>query len=387
MHLPFGDFTPYRFAHPEAMFTPALAIYESILDQNIEAMKRVVGRPDRWRPHVKTSKLQYTMRRLVDHGVGNLKCTTTLELSTACRAGAKDVVVAYPVSASASTRVAEIAAEFPAVAVSGIVETKSQLDLWRGKRVDLFIDVNPGMDRTGIDVARTDEIVALARSILSRGIRFRGIHYYEGHHNQPDLQERTRAAHAGYDVLIKLLKTLESSGVLVEEVITSGTPALPCALSYAPFNEARFLHRVSPGTVVYGDVTSAGQLPASCGLRPAAIVLSTVVSRPTANRFTCDAGHKTVSADAGIPNCAVIGYPGLEPLKPSEEHLPIDLAEGGTSPEIGELLYLVPRHVCPTVNNFDHALIIRDGQVAAVEQVTSRGREAPLAESAVSTSC
>lgn len=346
----------------------------------------MVENPDRWRPHVKTSKLLYTMQRLVEHGISNMKCTTTLELSTACQAGAKDVVVAYPVSASAAKRVEELAAEFPSVAISALIEHESQLDLWHGTRIGLFIDINPGMDRTGIEIARTDEILSLARSILSRGLRFRGIHYYEGHQNQPDLQKRTQAAHAGYDVLIKLLNTLDSAGIFVEELITSGTPAFPCALSYAPFTQARFLHRVSPGTVAYNDVTSISQLPPIYGLRPAAIVLSTVVSRPMPGRITCDAGHKTVSADAGIPNCAVMGHPGMQPLKPSEEHLPIDAAEGTTAPRIGDLLYLVPRHVCPTVNNFDHALIIRDGWVAAIERVTARGREIPLTEAAMGAS-
>ena len=98
-------------------------------------------------------------------------------------------------------------------------------------------------------------------------------------------------------------------------------------------------------------------------------------------RITCDAGHKTVSADAGIPNCAVLGDPAMQPLKPSEEHLPIDLPTGATAPNVGDLLYLVPRHVCPTVNNFDEALIIRDGQIVSVERVTARGREAPLSRS------
>lgn len=241
------------------------------------------------------------------------------------------------------------------------------------------------MNRTGIEITRVDEIAGLAQSILSNGIPFRGLHYYEGHHNESDSRVRTRAAHAGYDRLIQLIQTLESAGVFVEELITSGTPAMPCALSYAPFAKSRFLHRVSPGTVVYGDTTSIGQLPASYGLRVAAIILSTVVSRPKANCITCDAGHKTVSADAGVPNCSVLGHTGMHPLKPSEEHLPIELVEGTATPGIGELLYLVPRHICPTVNNFDQALIIRNGRVAAVERVTARGREAPLFASVMET--
>jgi D-serine deaminase-like pyridoxal phosphate-dependent protein len=131
---------------------------------------------------------------------------------------------------------------------------------------------------------------------------------------------------------------------------------------------------VSPGTVVYCDATSLSQLPEYQYL-PAAIVMTRVVSHPAPDIITCDAGHKTVSADAGIPTCTVLGHPELEPLVPSEEHLPMRVADGAAVPAIDELLYLVPRHVCPTVNNFDDAVIISDRKVIAVEPVSARGRE------------
>ncbi|MGH9858940.1 MAG: hypothetical protein ACRD5F_02830, partial [Candidatus Acidiferrales bacterium] len=70
---------------------------------------------------------------------------------------------------------------------------------------------------------------------------------------------------------------------------------------------------------------------------------------------------------------------GLMPLAPSEEHLPLRVARGARAPEPGELLRLIPKHVCPTVNNFDQAIILRHGAVAAIEPVTARGHEAPLA--------
>lgn len=50
----------------------------------------------------------------------------------------------------------------------------------------------------------------------------------------------------------------------------------------------------------------------------------------------------------------------------------------GEVPALGEALYLIPRHVCPTVNNFDAALLVRNGKVEAVERVSARGREMPL---------
>lgn len=34
--------------------------------------------------------------------------------------------------------------------------------------------------------------------------------------------------------------------------------------------------------------------------------------------------------------------------------------------------------VCTTVNNFDHALIVRNGEIVCVEAVSARGREMPV---------
>jgi 3-hydroxy-D-aspartate aldolase len=69
-----------------------------------------------------------------------------------------------------------------------------------------------------------------------------------------------------------------------------------------------------------------------------------------------------------------MGRPGLMGLRPSEEHLPIEVRSGAT-PSRGELLYLLPAHVCPTVNNFDKAVLVRGGKVEVVVPVTARGRE------------
>jgi D-serine deaminase-like pyridoxal phosphate-dependent protein len=108
------------------------------------------------------------------------------------------------------------------------------------------------------------------------------------------------------------------------------------------------------------------------------LVLTRVVSHPRADIVTCDAGHKAVSADAGVPTCVVVGHPELTPLSPSEEHLPIAVKEVAAGPRVGEALYLLPRHVCPTVNNFNDALVVRNGIVESVEIVSARGRETPL---------
>jgi D-serine deaminase-like pyridoxal phosphate-dependent protein len=363
----------YRLHNAQSLSTPSLLIYSEMIDTNIAAALRMMkGDANRWRPHLKTAKLGYTMRRLVEKGVRNAKCATTLELLSALDAGMEDVVLAFPVMGANAARVREIAATHPDRKISVLAEGPEQIDEWKGSAVGVFVDLNPGMNRTGMSEDRFEEVRTFVEHILKAGLEFRGLHHYDGHiHNtEPG---GAHAAHEGYSRLLALIGHLEQCGIDVSEVITSGTPAMPHALQFAGFNQADFVHRVSPGTVVYNDRVSLKELP-NYGFVPAVLVLSTVVSRPLANRITCDAGHKAVSADAGVPTCDVVGWPGLVGQKPSEEHLPLDVISG-KAPARGELLYLLPAHVCPTVNNFDRAVIVREGRVESIEPVTARGRE------------
>jgi len=372
----------YRVANTDTALTPALVLYPEIVASNVERTIALLnGDGSRWRVHVKTAKLGYTMRMLVERGAVNFKCATTLELLMACESGAKDVLVAYPVMGANARRIWEIAELFPKVRISVLAENAEQVMQWRGSSMGVFLDINPGMNRTGIEQGRGDEIVKMVQAIRETKLDFRGLHYYDGHYGGLDEGERTAFAHTGYDRLLAIVEELEKNGIAVEEVITAGTPTFPCSLSYAGFRREKFVHRVSPGTVVYNDATSLAQLPREYGYKPAVMVATRVISHPRAGIISCDAGHKAVSADAGVPTCIVAGHSELTPLPPSEEHLPMDVVGGGVGPKVGEVLYLLPRHVCPTVNNFDYALLVRRNQVEAVERVSARGREIPIAQS------
>src|SRR5262245_65883881 len=153
---------PYCIAGVESVLTPALAIYPEIVEANIEATLRVMGGDaDRWRPHVKTSKLGFVMRRMVERGVTSVKCATTLEMQTAAEAGAVDILVAYPMVGANARRVRELAEGAPGSRVSALVENSGQIKSWIGSNISLFIDLNPGMDRTGLGQERDSEIVTM----------------------------------------------------------------------------------------------------------------------------------------------------------------------------------------------------------------------------------
>lgn len=361
----------YEVRESERLLTPALLIYPEIVDANIAAtVKMADNDPNRWRPHLKTAKMHAIVELLMAYGVVQFKCSTTLELLIACQAGAEDVLLAYPVMGANAVRTKKIARNYPRTAVSVLVEDAQQAALWKESGIGVFIDVNSGMNRTGIAPARVTEIRQLARDL---GPQFRGVHFYDGHVSGIDAGEREKLAHEGYDRLLQLITSLE---LPVGEVITSGTPAAPFAISYPGFQDADFVHRISPGTVVFNDTTSLEQLP-GWGYQPAVVVMATVVSHPKPGIVTCDAGHKSVSADAGVPTCAVLDHPDWKPSKPSEEHLPIEVPEQ-SAPTLGDRVYLVPHHVCPTVNNFDEAIFIVRGQIQTAVLISARGHESAL---------
>jgi D-serine deaminase-like pyridoxal phosphate-dependent protein len=90
----------YEIDDVDRIITPALIIYPELVDINIKATLKMLGNdPDRWRPHIKTAKLGAILSRLIEHRIVNFKCSTTLELLTACQTGAADVLLAYSVVA------------------------------------------------------------------------------------------------------------------------------------------------------------------------------------------------------------------------------------------------------------------------------------------------
>lgn len=86
----------YRVSDVDDVLTPALVMYPEVIASNIEqTLKLLGGDANRWRVHIKTAKLGFTLRMLVERGIRNFKCATTLELLVACQSGVRDVLFAY----------------------------------------------------------------------------------------------------------------------------------------------------------------------------------------------------------------------------------------------------------------------------------------------------
>ncbi len=355
----------------EQLETPALVVYLDRVRDNVRRMIAYTGTPDRWRPHLKTTKIPEVWRELFAAGVRQFKCATTREASVFVDlANAEgldvDLLIAYPHRGPALRRIAEIAGRAKSTTLSLLVEDRDLIgSLPAG--VGVFVDVNPGMHRTGIPMQDTDAITAVARAA---GQRFRGLHFYDGHLHDTDLAARRAAIFAGYECVLELAAGLAADGIDVGEVITAGTPAFHHALHFDRFAASEsFVHRVSPGTVVFHDGRSQIDNP-DVELQPAALVLSRIISHPAADIATCDAGSKSLAAEAGDPCAFVLGSDSLQAMTPSEEHLPLRVA--GPLPPRGTAVLLVPRHVCPTVNLAEVAVLREDNGTTRTVPVAAR---------------
>src|SRR5258708_5774856 len=150
----------YRVSSLDDVLTPALLLYPEIVASNVErTLELLGGDANRWRVHIKTAKLGYTLRMLVEHGIRNFKCATTLELLVACRSGAGDVLFAYPAVGANVRRVREIADQFPEVRISVLAANKQKVGLGGGDPGGVFLDSNPCVDRAGIEERHSHKVV------------------------------------------------------------------------------------------------------------------------------------------------------------------------------------------------------------------------------------
>lgn len=349
---------------PEQLQTPTLLIDLDAVRHNLQRMVTLLGGDlRRWRPHVKTAKVPAVLRLLLDAGVRRCKCATSREAEVLfdCAEAPLDLLVAIAHQGANLDRFVALARAHPRHSLAMLSESPAHAAQLRDAGLRVFVDLDPGFHRSGLPLAERGRIAAV---IDAAGPAFAGLHCYDGHLPGLAAQERTAAARAIYADLVALARSLGGGF----ELCTSGTPTFAIALEYEPFRQ--FDHTVGPGTVVYWDLNS--QRLGLDGFEYAVTVQARVVSQPTADRVTLDAGSKALDAAVDGACAQVLGGLRLRALRPSEEHLPLQV-EGGEVPPLGAVLRLVPAHVCPTVNLADTAVLLEGGDVRAIAAVAARG--------------
>ena len=350
--------------------TPALLVYVDRVHENVRRMIAMAGGTARLRPHIKTHKLPEVVRAQVAAGVTKFKCATIAEAEVAAGAGAVDVVLAYQPTGPGPRRLRQLADLYPGTRFGALVDdagpARELSGAFRGGSavLDVYVDLDCGMHRTGI--APGPMAMELCRFVRSlEGVRFAGLHAYDGHIHDADAELRRARCLDAFMEVREFRMELERGGVPVGVVIAGGTPTFPIHAKDSTVE-------CSPGTCVLWDF-GYGDKFLDLPFLYAAVVATRVVSKPAANRLCLDLGHKAVAAENPQPRARLMGLEDAVPVMHSEEHLVIETEFAGKY-RIGDVIYAIPRHVCPTVALHSEAYAVVGGRVETKWSVTARAR-------------
>ena len=223
-----------------------------------------------------------------------------------------------------------------------------------GVTLPVLVEFDTGAARCGVQSPQA--AAELARLIAgAEGLRFGGLMTYPSNANTGGFVRDTTAL-------------LAPDGIPVERVSGGGTANMWHAHECPEVNEYR------AGMYIFGDrkIIKAGAMTVEeCAFK----VLTTVVSRPTADRGILDGGSKTFSSDLlGLEGHGLIlEYPEARFYSMSEEHGHVDFSACARKPAIGERVTVIVNHCCPVVNLFNQLVGVRDDTVDVTWPVAARG--------------
>jgi D-serine deaminase-like pyridoxal phosphate-dependent protein len=359
----------YQIANLDEVDSPALLVYPERVQENVQRMIRYAGGVQRLRPHVKTHKMAEVVRMQLEAGISKFKCATLAEAEMVAACGAADVLLAYQLVGPKVGRMAELVRMFPGTRFSVIADDAAAIralsaGMAAAGNVEVLLDIDNGMHRTGIPPG--PEAAALYRLLADLpGIAPGGLHVYDGQHRERDLAARTASCEAAFAPVDDLRRQLERDGLRVPRVVAGGTPTFPCHARHAD-------RECSPGTCVFWDASYHSKFP-DLEFLHAAVLLTRVVSKPAANRLCLDVGYKAVASDNPDPRVVLFDLAEAKTLVHNEEHLAVESPQAEKY-RVGDALYGIPWHVCPTCALHKEAVVVRGGRAVERWAVVARDR-------------
>jgi D-serine deaminase-like pyridoxal phosphate-dependent protein len=355
----------YQINHPDQVPSPALLVFPDRVSSNIDEMIRVAGSTERLRPHVKTHKCREIVAMQQKAGINKFKCATIAEAEMLGECQVQDVLLAYQPVGPNITRYLQVAMNNPDTVFSALVDnmaTARQLDNYSAKAgvsLGIFIDLDAGMHRTGIAPgALVNELMNFIQ--VSPHLIFRGWHVYDGHIRDSDFEIRKGKVDASLEWLSKFLWSNPDL-----EIVAGGSPTFPVHALNPRVN-------LSPGTCLLWDHGYSQMFPDQKFV-PAAVLLIRIISKPTAELLCLDLGHKAVASEMPHPRVYLPQLGPVEYLSHSEEHLVVRTMKAPDF-EVGDVLYGIPMHICPTTALHQELVVIENGKMVDRWKVYARDR-------------
>jgi D-serine deaminase-like pyridoxal phosphate-dependent protein len=343
--------------------TPCSVIDLDIVERNITKVQLLCDKASMAnRPHIKTHKSPVLAKKQIDAGAQGITCQKLGEAEVMVDAGITDIIIATNLLGAA--RSGRLSALQKRVALKVCADNPISLEHYSnaakqaGRAIDVLIECDTGQQRAGVETPAA--ALKLAHLIKADPmLNFSGLLFY------PPLDGWARTQ-LFYDEIYSQLAQINMAPTIVS---TGGTPNL---VNVGKLNGATE-HRA--GTCIFNDrmMINAGVAALEeCALQ----IYTSVVSRGGPERGIIDAGSKTLTSDTGGLDGFgyMIEHPSVRIHKFAEEHGFLDLSGSNDKPEVGDIVRVIPNHVCVSVNMVDQLVAVRDGKIVDVIPVEARGK-------------
>ncbi len=362
----------YYVKNIDAIDSPALIVYQERVAENIRILISMTDDVKRLRPHVKTHKTKEVVELQMEAGINQFKCATIAEAEILGTAGAADVLLAYQPIGPKVKRLIQLIKAYPATKfsclVDNIIAAKNISGFAANKdlMIPVYIDLNVGMNRTGIEPGN-DAIQLYKECQQLNGIEPVGLHAYDGHIRATDIEERMIECDKAFEPVLLMQQLLIKEGFTEPVIIAGGSPTFPVHVK----KKGR---QCSPGTFIYWDRGYQLSFEEQHFL-PAALVITRIISFPGDRKLCLDLGHKSVAAENSLDKRVYfLNAPELKFISQSEEHLVVE-TPSDHSYKIGDVLYGLPVHICPTVALYERAYVIENNEVTGEWKTIARDRK------------
>jgi D-serine deaminase-like pyridoxal phosphate-dependent protein len=352
-----------------ALDTPALIVDLDVMEANMARILAACRRQGvAWRPHSKMHKTPEIARMQVAAGAIGITCAKVGEAEVMAAAGIRDILIANQIVGHTKIeRLVSIAGRADPIVCIDSVENAKALDAAfraAGKQLRVLIEVDIGMHRAGVTPGA--DVVELAREIAQcDGLRLAGVEGWESHATTiADPLDKEQTVREAVAQLVASARACREAGFPVEIVSCGGTGTFPFCTEQPGVTE------VQVGGAIFSDMHYRTHF--HMDFEPALTILATVTSRPTPTRVIVDAGKKTMSGDAAMPQPR--GVRAVRSMRLSAEHTTLELDAPSELPAIGDEIEFVVGYSDTTVHLHEEIAAARGGRIEAIWRVAGRGR-------------
>ncbi len=354
--------------------TPALVIDLDVVERNLDRMASYCRRACiGLRPHTKTHKTLEFARMQLERGAVGLTVAKVGEAEIMAKTGATQILVAHPLFGREKlSRLARIARDVDvliAIDDEATAASISQAAVDFGCTMGILVEFDAGFGRCGLPPGPA--CLRLARMIEKLpNVKMRGLMTYFGSAWGSE-EERKQEVNKIASCVEQAINAFQQAGMALEIISGGSTPAADFSHGVPGLTEIR------PGTYIFNDMNTYYQ--GACSLEDcAARVVTTVISTAIPGQAVIDAGSKTLSQDPlGSGPMTGYGYvvekPEVPLFKLNEEHGYLRTSPSSCF-KIGDVLSLIPNHVCTCVNMHDEIFLTRNQQVIDCWKVAARGK-------------